>query len=248
MDYGGYMQLKLYVVPGSHPCEAVEQAIKLKGIPYKRIDLLPGVHVAAQLALFGKPTVPGIKGDGFRMVGSRNIMRLLDSIEPEPALFPSDPELRQLVEEAERWGDEVFQPVGRDVIWPLFHRDPEFMRGYAIDAKPIIPLDLAMRVVSPVIAFEKRWNKTDDETAQATINKLPDYIEQIDRWIDEGILGNEQPNAADLQIGSTIWLLRSFSDLEPLFADTQAADLARYFRACPGSVPAETIPANWIPA
>ena len=32
---------KLYVLPGSHPCAAVEVALKLKSIAYKRVDLLP---------------------------------------------------------------------------------------------------------------------------------------------------------------------------------------------------------------
>ena len=32
---------KLYVLPGSHPCAAVEAALKLKSIDYRRVDLIP---------------------------------------------------------------------------------------------------------------------------------------------------------------------------------------------------------------
>ena len=32
---------KLYVVPASHPCAAVEAALALKRVDYKRVELLP---------------------------------------------------------------------------------------------------------------------------------------------------------------------------------------------------------------
>ena len=40
------MKLTLYRVPGSHPSDAVEAALKLKGLEYKRVDLLPVIHKA----------------------------------------------------------------------------------------------------------------------------------------------------------------------------------------------------------
>jgi hypothetical protein len=38
--------LKLYGVPASHPTDAVEAALRLKGLPYKRRDFLPVLHKA----------------------------------------------------------------------------------------------------------------------------------------------------------------------------------------------------------
>jgi hypothetical protein len=32
---------KLYVLPGSHPCAAVEAALRMKSIDFQRVDLLP---------------------------------------------------------------------------------------------------------------------------------------------------------------------------------------------------------------
>jgi hypothetical protein len=37
------MDLKLYVIPGSHPCATAEAALALKGLEYERVDLLPGM-------------------------------------------------------------------------------------------------------------------------------------------------------------------------------------------------------------
>ena len=50
-------------------------------------------------------------------------------------------------------------------------------------------------------------NKAHDEAARADLAALPAHLDRIDGWIADGVLGAEQPNAADLQIGSTIRLL-----------------------------------------
>ena len=80
------MALKLYVIPASHPCVAVERALELKALEYRRVDLVPGAHKVIQRVLFGQPTVPGLELDGERIVGSRRIMRRLDALAADPAL------------------------------------------------------------------------------------------------------------------------------------------------------------------
>jgi glutathione S-transferase len=107
------MANKLYVVPGSHPCAAVEAALTLKGVPYDRVDWIPVMHKLLGRAVYGAKTVPGMKLEGEKVVGSRAIMRRLDGLVAEPALYPADPERRVQVERAEEWGDEVLQPLAR---------------------------------------------------------------------------------------------------------------------------------------
>ena len=67
-------------------------------------------------------TVPALKLDGRKIQGSREIARELDRIQPEPALYPADPEKRGKVEEAEAWGDE-FQQKPRRMSWWAFKRE-----------------------------------------------------------------------------------------------------------------------------
>ena len=65
----------------------------------------------------------------------------------------------------------------------------------------------------------------------------------------EGVLGGEQPNAADLQIGSALRLLLSFADTRPLIDGRPCAVLAEHgFKPLAGGVPAGVLPAAWIPA
>lgn len=243
---------KLYVMPGSHPCAAVEAALRLKSIEFRRVDLLPLVPVVGGPLLYGGMTVPGMRIGGERLVGSRTIMRRLDELTPEPPLLPppGSPEYARVLE-AERWGDEVLQSVPRRIIDAAFLRRPETMESYAGEAK--LPLPRAM--LRPALPLTARAmaikNKARDANARADIAALPRQLDRIDGWIAEGLLGGERPNAADLQIGSTIRLLLSIGDVRGLIAGPPArpaAALARYFPPLVGEVPAGALPAEWLAA
>lgn len=242
------MSVKLYVLPGSHPCAAVEVAMRRKGVAYKRIDLLPLVQVFAGPLLYGGGTVPGMRLDGERLVGSRNIMRRLDELAPNPPLLPADAEARQRVLDAERWGDEVFQSVPRRILDAGFLRDPASMESYVGDAKLPLPRGLLRPMLPLTAKMMARRNHAQDEPVRADLAELPSQLEKIDAWIADGLLGGEEPNAADLQIGSTIRLLQTIGDVRPLLAGHRAAELTRYFPPMVGEVPAGTLPASWVPA
>jgi glutathione S-transferase len=244
------MTATLYVLPGSHPCDAVEVALRLKSIDYKRVDLLPMTQLLIGRLRYGGSTVPGLRIDGARLVGSRTIMRHLDAIVPVPALLPAlDDPARALVLEAERWGDEVLQAVPRRIIDVAFLSDPAAMESYAgDDVKLPLPRSLmrpALPLTARVMAIK---NKASEASARADIAALPAKLDRIDAWIAEGILGDEQPNAADLQIGSTVRLLETIGDVAPLIEGRAAERLTRYFPPMVGAVKAGTLPAAWTPA
>jgi len=243
------MNAKLYVLPGSHPCAAVEAALNLKGIAFDRVDLLPMTQMLIGPLRYGGPTVPGMRIDGEKLVGSRTIMRRLDELAPDPPLLPPPGDERYArVLEAERWGEEVLQRVPRTIIDVAFLRRPLAMGSYAGDAKLPIPSALmgpAMPVTAKLMAFK---NKARDATARADIAALPGQLERIDHWIEEGLLGGEQPNAADLQIGSTVRLLLSIGDTRPLVESRPAAQLTKWFPPMVGEIEAGVLPAEWLPA
>lgn len=243
------MNVKLYVLPASHPCAAVEQALRLKGIAFDRVDLVPMTQMMIGPLRYGGPTVPGMRIDGEKLVGSRTIMRRLDELQPEPPLLPPVGDERYApVLEAERWGDEVLQSVPRRIIDVAFLRRPHAMLSYASDAKLPMPSALmkpAAPMTAKLMAFK---NKARDASARADIAALPGQLDRVDRWIAEGLIGGEQPNAADLQIGSTIRLLMSIGDMRPLIEGRPAAKLANWFPPLVGGIEAGVLPAEWFPA
>src|SRR4051812_43855717 len=58
----------LYAVPASHPCAAVERALQLKRLAYRRVDLPPLAHKAIQRAVFGGGTRPRPHPPGRRLL------------------------------------------------------------------------------------------------------------------------------------------------------------------------------------
>lgn len=240
---------RLYVVHGSHPCAAVERALELKGISYDVTEWPPPMQVPLQRLLFGASTVPGLQLDGERISGSRAIMHRLDALAPEPALYPSDPELRTRVEEADEWGDEVFQGVARRLIWIALARDPAAAPSYSVGSRLPLP-DPLIRLSAPLISrVEISLHDATDDAVRADLLALPGHLDLVDGGIGAGSLGGPQPNAADFQIGSTVRLLLTLADLRPLIEGRPAAELARrHFPDWPGEVPAGTLPADWIPA
>ena len=84
---------------------------------------------------------------------------------------------------------------------------------------------------------------------RADIRNLPGHLDHVDALVEAGVLGGAQPNAADLQIATTLRLLLTIEDLHPLFEGRPAKDLAhRYYDALPGRIPAGTLPSDWFAA
>lgn len=233
---------KLYVLPASHPCAVVEKAMDLKRLAYDRVELIPPAHVVHQRLRFGKRTVPSMTlPDGEKVVGSTAILRVIEGFEPDPPLLPGDAGLRAKVEAAEQWGDEVLQPIGRRVLWTAIARAPRStLVSYSADSTLPLPDFVATASAPLIIAAQRRLNRArGEEAAAADLRALPGHLDRIDAWIADGVLGGEAINVADLQIGSSLRLLLTVEDLQPLIDPRPAGELARrLWPSYPGRVPA----------
>ena len=240
------MDLTLYVNPGSHPCAAVEAALNLKRLPDERVDLLPGLSAILQIARFGRRTVPGLEVGGYRVSGSRLIMRTLDGLEAEPRLYTGDP----AVDEADRWGDEELQSAARWIIVGALTRNPACADSFAAGANvPQLPAPLAHLGTRAWFAGERRAFAGGVHASEQGLRDLPRLLDHVDDLIGRGVIGGETPNAADLQIAASVRLLLTSADLRDMIDPRPAGRLGRrLIPHYPGDVPAGTLPAEWIPA
>jgi glutathione S-transferase len=240
-------QAKLYVIPGSHPAMAARRMLELKGIPYRRVDLMPVISRGALRALrFPSNTVPSLAIGGRKLTGSREIARELDSIRPDPPLYPADPERRVAVEDAERWGEEVLQPAVRRMLWNALKRNRAPLASYAEGARLGVPIGLAVKTAAPIVAAEVRMNRADDDAVRRDLASLPGWLKRIDDWIAEGVLGSERVSAADLQIGASVRLAMTLDDLREAIAARPAGELAmRVIPDFPGKAP-PVLPPAWL--
>ena len=241
------MDVRLFTIPGSHPGVAVQRMLEHKGIPYKRTDLLPVVSWVVLKALrFPGVRVPAIKIDGRRVQGSREITRELERIAPEPPLFPTDPDHRSAVEEAERFGDEKLQNTIRQILLWSLRKKTAPLGSYLEGAKIGLPHGLAVRMAGPFVALDARSVESSDANVRRDISILPVMLQRIDDWIDEGVLGGEEPNAADFQLAPSLRLAMSLDDLRPAIENRPAGELAlRIVPDYPGRVP-PALPAAWL--
>lgn len=240
------MDLKLYVIPGSHPCATVEAALVLKGLPYERVDLLPVASWIPQLARFGRRTVPGLVVDGYRVSGSSLIMRTLDGLQPEPRLYPGDP----AVDEAEQWGDEELQSAARWISAYALTKRPDAGDSFTAGANlPQFPAPVSAQATRAAFAVELRLLGGGTSAAERALDELPGLLDHVDELIEAGTIGADTPNAADLQIAGSVRLLLTLADLRDQIDARPAGRLARrLIPRYPGDIPLGALPTEWIPS
>jgi glutathione S-transferase len=79
------------------------------------------------------------------------------------------------------------------------------------------------------------------------IADLPAWLDRIDAWIADGVLGAERLNAADFEIAPNVRSLLEFEDLAELVAGRPAERHARrILPEFPGHVP-RVLPREWLP-
>ena len=100
----------------------------------------------------------------------------------------------------------------------------------------------------PIAKVAAGYNHSTDEAVRADLAAVPDRIDRVDALLSEGVIGGEQPNAADFQIGTSVRLLLAYEDLKPYIEGRPAAEHARrvvpeYNAAFP-----KVFPAEWLPS
>ena len=241
------MRATVFGLPASHPVKAGELMLRHKGVGVRRIDLPPVISRAVLRAIgFPGPTVPAVRIAGRRVQTTRALARALDELVPDRALFPADPGRRAAVDEAERWGDEVLQPVPRRLSYVALGRDRSQLSSFFERPLLGVPGWLAAMTAGPIIPLAARINSADDETTRADLAELPGLIDRVDALIADGVIGGDEPNAADFQIAPSVRLLMAFEDIRPFLEGRPAAEHAlavvpRYA----GNVP-PVFPSEWL--
>jgi glutathione S-transferase len=156
---------------------------------------------------------------------------VLDELQPDPPLFPADPDRRSAVEEAERWGDEVLQAGPRRLAWWSLRQDHSDVRSFLEGAQLPLPTGVAVATAAPVIWAAARYNKADDTAVKQDLADLPRLLDHVDELITGGVIGGAEPNAADFQIAPSVRLLMTFDDLRPSIERRRAGKFALH--VCP---------------
>jgi glutathione S-transferase len=239
---------RLYVIPVSNAAAVATAMMAYKRLPYRRVTLMPPFHPAlVRAAGFAGSTVPALEVDGRKVQGTLAISRALEELRPDPPLFPSDPARRRAVEEAERWGESVLQPVPRRIFrWMLVER-PELREWFGSDVLGLPASRIGAQLVAPAVRRLADVVGADEASARADVARLPVLLDRVDALIGTGTIGGERPNAADFQIGASVRVLLEFDDLRDQVERRPCAAVARrLFPRYAGPVP-RALPPEWLP-
>jgi glutathione S-transferase len=235
----------LYMFSGSAPSLTARLMLEHKGLEHRCKHLLIGPHAfGMQPRGFDMMTVPALKIAGRPIQGSRVISRALDEIRPNPPLFPTDPQRRAAVIEAERRGEELQDATRRLVLCAARRRPEVFHAVYGHANRLMRPLQRLSRGV--VVKLASAGHHASDFAGEEDLAALPARLDQIDAWIAEGLLDGGELNAADFQIAPNIALLLRFEDIAPHIDGRSAAQLARRLVPDIGAPISAVLPEAWL--
>lgn len=208
------MTARLYVMPISNAAAAGAAMLAHKRIPHRLVRLMPGLHrPLVRFAGFDGFTVPALELDGTKLQGSRRIARFLDEVNPDPPLFPPEPERRARVEEAERWGELALQPVPRRLFRYLLVTDRAARVWLGTEVMHLPAARLLSPAFMPVLRRLAAISRADEPRVRGDIARLPELLDRVDGLIAEGTIGTTEPNAADFQILASVAVLRAFANV-----------------------------------
>ncbi|MBD1824017.1 glutathione S-transferase family protein [Cyanobacteria bacterium FACHB-DQ100] len=98
--------LELYQFEMSHFAEKVRLILDYKGLPYRKIEVTPGIGQIELFQLSGQRKVPVLKDGSEIIPDSTAIAEYLDRKYPEKPTIPTDPKQKGQVLLIEQWADE----------------------------------------------------------------------------------------------------------------------------------------------
>ncbi|HSM81793.1 MAG TPA: glutathione S-transferase family protein [Nodosilinea sp.] len=118
--------LELYQFEASAFAEKIRLILDYKQVPYRKVEVTPGVGQVEVFQLSGQRQVPVLK-DGEQVIpDSTAIAHHLEKTHPDRAIIPTDPRQKGLCLALEAWADEAIVPKARVVMVGAFKQHPNF--------------------------------------------------------------------------------------------------------------------------
>jgi len=171
--------IKLYQFPISHYCEKIRWALDHKGIEYKKINLLPGLHLKHTKKIAKQSSVP-VLIDGEHIVqNSNDIITYLDKTYAQKSLTPKDEDHKRQALEWENYVDKELGAHVRCVCYHILLDHPEIVIPFFTHEGPWYG-KLFMKFGFKKLQSKMRYfMKINEETAQESYEKMKLVIEKL---------------------------------------------------------------------
>jgi glutathione S-transferase len=145
--------LELYQFELSHYCEKVRFILDYKGLPYRKIEVVPGVGQLELFKMSAQRQVPVLKDGSEVIADSSAIAEYLEKQYPDRPLIPTDPKLKGLTYLMEQWADESIGLNARKCLIGAFGQDPTFRKALLPTTTPDLLKTLVDAVPNELYSF-----------------------------------------------------------------------------------------------
>jgi glutathione S-transferase len=196
--------IELFHFSASHFNEKARWGLDWKGLPHTRTALLPGPHAGKVKKLSGQTGTPVLRWGDEIITGSARILATLEERQPEPALFPADPDLRaQALAIQTEFDDEVGPEVRLAKFFDVM--DAAYMKAvFAREAGPVMRTlyGLMFPLVENKIRTQMNINA---ETAKVAGERTRQAFEFVSKKAGpDGYLVGDRFSVADLACASLL--------------------------------------------
>ncbi len=198
----------LWHFPISHFNEKVRWALDYKGIPHRR-EALGASYLPRALWATGQPRLPILFLDGRAVTDSTCIIAALEDRQPDPPLYPTDPDERSHALALEEFFDEELgHPLRTALLGPVFTRDPAAAIHVLATGMPAGSKRMMLTVTSAFRAYYRRRHAIDDAAIAASRGHVEAALARIERELrPSGYLVGDAFTVADLTAAAILAVL-----------------------------------------
>ncbi|MEB3182463.1 MAG: glutathione S-transferase family protein [Nostocaceae cyanobacterium] len=223
--------LELYQFELSQYSEKVRLILDYKGLPYRKIEVTPGIGQVEIFRLTGQRKVPVLKDGNKYIADSTEIAKYLDTHYPENPLIPSEPKKRGLCLLMEEWADESIGIKGRKALFAAISQDQSFRKSLLPASIPDALKTLVEGVPNDLLKALGFGVGLGVDTIQSAMADLQQDLEALCLLLaDSPYLLGDEPSLADFAVAGLSILIKfppaSYLDLPPSIAGKGVPGLA----------------------
>ncbi|AFZ14703.1 Glutathione S-transferase domain protein [Crinalium epipsammum PCC 9333] len=201
--------LELYQFEVSQYAEKVRLILDYKGLPYRKIEVTPGVGQLELFRLSGQRKVPVLKDGNTVIADSTAIALYLDKQYPEKPLIPVDPKQRGLCLLIEEWADESIGIKSRPVLFEALSKNLSLRSAILPSATPDILKNLVGSVPGEFLNLLGVGVGASPEAVKEAKTAIHQDLEALSLMlVDSPYLVADYPTLADFTVAGLSMLLK----------------------------------------
>jgi glutathione S-transferase len=199
--------LELYQFELSHYCEKIRLILDYKGLPYRKIEVTPGLGQLEVFRLSGQRLVPVLKDGNEVIADSTAIAEYLDRKYPDKPIIPADPKLRGLCLLMEQWADESIGLNARKCLIGAIGKDQAFRQAVLPNQTPDFLKSILGSVPNELFSVLGLGVGGADAIKEATDAMKRDLASLCYILMEQPYLVTDQPTLADFAVaGLTMYV------------------------------------------